>query len=62
MRLYVWQGLYVAKVPHYGRIVLNCNGHMNNERVLDMLGDEVAAENARAASISLGIGEGGAMF
>ena len=31
-------------------------------RVLDMLGDEVAAENARAASISLGSGEGGATF
>lgn len=28
--------------------------------VLDMLGDEVAAENARAASVSLGSGEGGA--
>ena len=27
--------------------------------VLDMLGDEVAAENARAASVSLGSGEGG---
>lgn len=31
-------------------------------RVLDLLGDEVAAENARAASISLGSGEGGATF
>jgi hypothetical protein len=31
-------------------------------RVLEMLGDEVAAENARAASISLGSGEGGATF
>ncbi|KAL9187177.1 hypothetical protein ACHAXT_010897 [Thalassiosira profunda] len=30
--------------------------------VLDMLGDEVAAENARAASVSLGSGEGGATF
>ena len=27
--------------------------------VLDMLGDEIAAENARAASVSLGSGEGG---
>jgi hypothetical protein len=31
-------------------------------RVFEMLGDEVTAENARAASISLGSGEGGAMF
>jgi hypothetical protein len=31
-------------------------------RVLDMLGDDVAAENARAASISLGSGEGGNTF
>jgi hypothetical protein len=31
-------------------------------RVLEMVGDEVAAENARAASISLGIGEEGATF
>ena len=31
-------------------------------RVLEMLGDKVAAENARAASISLGSGEGGAAF
>jgi len=30
--------------------------------VLDMLGDEVGAENARAASISLGSGEGSASF
>lgn len=30
--------------------------------VLDRLGDEVAAENARAASVSLGSGEGGASF
>jgi len=31
-------------------------------QVLDMLGDDVAAENARAASVSLGSGEGGASF
>ena len=31
-------------------------------RVFEMLGDEVTAENARAASISLGSGEGGATF
>lgn len=31
-------------------------------RVLDRLGDEVAAENARAASVSLGSGEGGSTF
>ena len=31
-------------------------------RVLEMVGDEVAAENARAASISLGSGEEGATF
>jgi hypothetical protein len=31
-------------------------------QVLDMLGDDVAAENARAASISLGSGEGGNTF
>ena len=30
--------------------------------VLDLLGDEVAAENARAASVSLGGGEGGPSF
>jgi hypothetical protein len=31
-------------------------------QVLHMLGDDVAAENARAASISLGSGEGGNTF